>query len=100
MPELLAQTNMSEQATRRASEELSKLALWLGKNAHKFFVSEENRVDNLEMSFVPGAHQGTATSQLLLHAKQSREESFPLRDGEGEAQDEDEEMDNDEEEDE
>ena len=97
MPELLAQTNMSEQATRRASEELSKLGLWLGKNAHKFFIPEANRVDNLEMSFVPGANQGTATSQLLLHAKQRREDPYPPKEGVGMDLDEDENMDDDEE---
>ncbi|KAK6225369.1 hypothetical protein QIS74_01416 [Colletotrichum tabaci] len=40
LPELVAQTNMDQQSVSRLREELSKLTVWLGKNAKKYFVSE------------------------------------------------------------
>ena len=40
LPELIAQTNMDVQSVNRLREELSKLTVWLGKNAVKYFVSE------------------------------------------------------------
>lgn len=40
MPELVAQTNMDQQSVSRLREELSKLTVWLGKNAKTYFVSE------------------------------------------------------------
>ncbi|KAI3540259.1 hypothetical protein CSPX01_08448 [Colletotrichum filicis] len=40
LPELVAQTNMDQQSVARLREELSKLTVWLGKNAKNYFVSE------------------------------------------------------------
>ena len=40
MPELIAQTNMDQQAVNRLREELAKLTQWLGKNSGRFFTSE------------------------------------------------------------
>ncbi|KAK2016310.1 MRG-domain-containing protein [Colletotrichum eremochloae] len=40
LPELVAQTNMDQQSVSRLREELSKLTVWLGKNAKSYFVSE------------------------------------------------------------
>ncbi|KAF9874503.1 hypothetical protein CkaCkLH20_08066 [Colletotrichum karsti] len=40
LPELVAQTNMDQQSVSRLREELSKLTVWLGKNAKNYFVSE------------------------------------------------------------
>ncbi|GKT44398.1 chromatin modification-related protein eaf3 [Colletotrichum spaethianum] len=40
LPELVAQTNMDQQSVSRLREELSKLTVWLGKNAKTYFVSE------------------------------------------------------------
>ncbi|TEA18194.1 Chromatin modification-related protein eaf3 [Colletotrichum sidae] len=38
LPELVAQTNMDQQSVSRLREELSKLTVWLGKNAKNYFV--------------------------------------------------------------
>ncbi|KAE8452843.1 hypothetical protein EG329_013115 [Mollisiaceae sp. DMI_Dod_QoI] len=40
LPELLAQTNMDHQSCNRLCEELTKLTIWLGRNAHTYFRSE------------------------------------------------------------
>ncbi|KAK2004277.1 MRG-domain-containing protein [Colletotrichum falcatum] len=40
LPELVAQTNMDQQSVSRLREELSKLTVWLGKNAKSYFVNE------------------------------------------------------------
>ncbi|KAK2053522.1 MRG-domain-containing protein [Colletotrichum caudatum] len=40
LSELVAQTNMDQQSVSRLREELSKLTVWLGKNAKSYFVSE------------------------------------------------------------
>ncbi|KXH55581.1 hypothetical protein CSAL01_08682 [Colletotrichum salicis] len=40
LPELVAQTNMDQQSVARLREELSKLTVWLGKNAKNYFASE------------------------------------------------------------
>ena len=40
MPELIAQTNMDQQAVNRLREELAKLTQWLGKNSTRFFTTE------------------------------------------------------------
>ncbi|MCJ1309062.1 Esa1p-associated factor [Agyrium rufum] len=39
LPELIAQTNMDQQAVNRLKEELTKLTLWLTKNEKKFFTA-------------------------------------------------------------
>ena len=40
MPELIAQTNMDQQAINRLREELAKMTQWLGKNTHRFLNTE------------------------------------------------------------
>ncbi|KAJ5179794.1 Chromatin modification-related protein eaf3 [Penicillium capsulatum] len=40
LPELLAQTNMTQTGTNRMREELSKLSIWLSKNSEKYFRTE------------------------------------------------------------
>lgn len=40
LPELIAQTNMDQQSVSRLKEELVKFAIWLAKNAHKYFAPE------------------------------------------------------------
>jgi mortality factor 4-like protein 1 len=40
MPELIAQTNMDQQAVNRLREELAKITQWLGKNALRYFTTE------------------------------------------------------------
>lgn len=40
LPELLAQTNMDQQSCNRLCEELTKLTIWLGRNAKEYFVNE------------------------------------------------------------
>lgn len=105
MPELLAQTNMGVQSINRAREELSKFSLWLSKHAEDLFAAKRNRVDNLHMERIPGAHSGTATSQLLSQAKggldevkgENKEEGEEEDDEEGEGQDESQDGDEDEE---
>jgi mortality factor 4-like protein 1 len=37
MPEMIAQTNMDQQSVSRLREELTKIAMWLGKNSSKYF---------------------------------------------------------------
>ncbi|PBP21462.1 keratinolytic protein [Diplocarpon rosae] len=40
LPELIAQTNMDTQSVNRLREELTKMTMWLGKNASKYFNNE------------------------------------------------------------
>ncbi|CAG8954056.1 hypothetical protein HYFRA_00009157 [Hymenoscyphus fraxineus] len=40
LPELIAQTNMDVQSVNRLREELTKLTMWLGRNAEKYFCKE------------------------------------------------------------
>jgi hypothetical protein len=40
LPELIGQTNMDHQSVNRLKEELTKLTLWIEKNATNYFVSE------------------------------------------------------------
>ncbi|KAF8863582.1 histone acetylase complex subunit [Acephala macrosclerotiorum] len=40
LPELLAQTNMDQQSCNRLCEELTKLTIWLGRNAKLYFAKE------------------------------------------------------------
>jgi mortality factor 4-like protein 1 len=40
LPELIGQTNMDGQSVNRLKEELSKLTMWLGREAVKYFVTE------------------------------------------------------------
>jgi mortality factor 4-like protein 1 len=40
MPELIAQTNMDNQAINRLREELAKITMWLGRNSAKYFNTE------------------------------------------------------------
>lgn len=37
MPELIGQTNMDAQAIHRLREEMSKICIWLARNAAKYF---------------------------------------------------------------
>ncbi|KAL1958135.1 hypothetical protein VTO42DRAFT_4990 [Malbranchea cinnamomea] len=71
MPELLAQTNMSVQATNRAREELTKFSIWMSKNAEKLFANKYYAPRNDFLMEVPREHGGTATSQLLTDAQES-----------------------------
>lgn len=66
MPELIAQTNMDQQSTNRLREELSKVAIWLGKNAEFFFTGSYKNASNEYIEKVKGNMnvEGTATSRL------------------------------------
>ncbi|KAK2735205.1 Esa1p-associated factor [Myotisia sp. PD_48] len=69
LPELVAQTGLSQQATQRLREELSRFSMWLSKNSAKFFTnrykppSKEyvDRVKGIKSNDAPG----TVTARLF-----------------------------------
>ena len=40
LPELIAQTNMDQQSVNRLREELTKLTIWLSRNADQYYITE------------------------------------------------------------
>ncbi|PGH27271.1 hypothetical protein AJ80_00981 [Polytolypa hystricis UAMH7299] len=69
LPELLAQTNLSQQATNRLREELSKFTMWLSKNSEAFFSAKYKTPDTEYAAKAKGMANsnapGTATSHLF-----------------------------------
>lgn len=77
MPELLAQTSMSQQATNRVREEISKFAIWLSRNSEKFFASKYHSPPNSFLSSVPKeSGDATATSGLILRETRGNKEGL------------------------
>jgi mortality factor 4-like protein 1 len=77
MPELLAQTNMNQQAINRVREELSKFSLWMTRNAEKLFAPKHSAPANTFMWDIPGRKpQGTATSGLITVEKEQMARSL------------------------
>lgn len=66
MPELIAQTNMDQQSTNRLREELSKVAIWLGKNSEFFFTGSYKNASNEYIEKVKGnlAAEGSSSTRL------------------------------------
>lgn len=46
LPELLAQTNMTQTGTNRMREEVSKLSIWLSRNCERYFRTEYVPAEN------------------------------------------------------
>lgn len=67
MPELIAQTNMDQQSTNRLREELSKVAMWLGRNSDKYFATRYMTASNEYVEKTRGAAgtPGTVTTRLV-----------------------------------
>ncbi|EEH45490.2 uncharacterized protein PADG_01640 [Paracoccidioides brasiliensis Pb18] len=69
LPELLAQTNLSQQSTNRLREELSKLAIWMSRNSERLFAIKYKSPDNEYIDKVKCISNldrpGTATSHLF-----------------------------------
>ncbi|KAK2748857.1 Esa1p-associated factor [Onygenales sp. PD_40] len=69
LPELLAQTNLTQQSTNRLREELSKFSMWLSKNSEKMFSTKYKSPGNEYIDKAKGISNpdapGTATSRLF-----------------------------------
>jgi len=67
MPELIAQTNMDQQSTNRLREELSKVAMWLGRNSDKYFATRYMTASNeyVEKTRGVAGTPGTVTTRLV-----------------------------------
>ncbi|EFR03890.1 hypothetical protein MGYG_06888 [Nannizzia gypsea CBS 118893] len=69
LPELIAQTGLSQQATQRLREELSKFSMWLSKHSDRYFSAKYDAPSKEYIDKAKGVNSqdvpGTATARLF-----------------------------------
>lgn len=76
LPELIAQTGLSQQATQRLREELSKFSMWLSKHSDRYFSAKYDAPSKEYIDKAKGVNSqdapGTATARLFEMDKQEK----------------------------
>ncbi|EEQ33619.1 histone acetylase complex subunit [Microsporum canis CBS 113480] len=76
LPELIAQTGLSQQATQRLREELSKFSMWLSKHSERYFSAKYDSPSKEYIDKAKGVNSqdvpGTVTARLFEMDKQEK----------------------------